>query len=144
MNPNQSIHIQLEDGKGQPLRMRNVLFAIHFFTGGKYRFGFMAGRTDETGESEISYADVEKLRSENAKLFLMDYNTRLEDCDPTVRITIPSERQLRDAVDAASKFKIDSPDWVRDWPQNSKVEAGPQMVELSDPVTNTRIVCKEL
>ena len=144
MNPDQSIHIQLERGKGRPLRIGNVLLAIQFFTAGNYRYEFTVGRTDESGLSKVSYGDIEMLRSTHAKFFLMDYNTRLEDCDPAVRIIIPTEGELRRAFEAAVKVYDKPPDWARDWPQNSRVEASPQTTQLTGPVTNVLIPCKEL
>lgn len=69
MNPNQSIAIQLTDAEGRPLTIKDVLVDIQFFTNGYPRYVFKAGCANEMGTRNISYADVEKLRIENAKFF---------------------------------------------------------------------------
>ena len=91
MKPDQSLEIQLSDHADQPVNLGNVVVEIHFFTGGRYRYAFKVGRTDDAGHLSISYREIERLRGENAVENLMDYNTKLEDCDPTIKIVVPSE-----------------------------------------------------
>jgi hypothetical protein len=142
MKPTQTIYIQLEDAKGQPLQLSGVLVEIHFFTKGNHRYTFVAGFTNETGAVRISYFDVEKLRSDGAKFFLMDYNTKLEECDPTVRINIPTDGQLRDAFENASRAFNKPPEWSIVWPSNGRIEALPREVEPVGPTTELRLTCK--
>jgi hypothetical protein len=101
MHPNQAINIQLVADGNKALEVSDILIEIQFFTNGNDRFGFKVGRTNEKGKLTISYSDVEHLRCENAQRFLMDYNTKLEECDPTLKIEIPSERELRDEFEGA-------------------------------------------
>jgi hypothetical protein len=144
MHPDQAIRIQLVDEENKPLPVSDVMVEIQFFTKGDYRFGFKMGRTNEMGELKISYADVERLRAENAQRFLMDYNTNLEQCDSTVRIEIPSERQLRDASQAAHKAYGTEPEWAKAWPSNYRIESKPLLVQLDGPTTNARMPSKRL
>jgi len=52
-----------------------------FFTKGAFRYRFGIGRTNSAGQLTVSYHDVEMIRTQNAQFDLMDYNTRLEECD---------------------------------------------------------------
>ncbi len=144
MQPNQSIIIQIVDAENRPLPVGNVIVEVHFFTEGNYRFGFKMGRTNESGELTISYAEVERLRAENAQLFLMDYNTELEHCDSAVKINVPSEKQLRDASRAALKAYGVEPDWAKPWPSNIRVESKPVVVSLDAPITRASVPSKLL
>ena len=144
MKPDQVIYIQLVDGKGQPLQLSCVLVDIHLSAKGTHRYTFNAGRTDEMGTLRVSYLDIEKLRTDNAKFFLMDYNTKLEECDSIVRITIPTDRQLRVASENATKVFNKSPEWASVWPSNAQIESAPQEVQLIGPTTELRLICKRL
>lgn len=88
MRHGQSIEIQLVDSYGKPLLLSNVIVALRFFTKGNYRYAFNIGRTNDIGRITVSYNDIEKQRSRNAEEYLMDYNTKLEDCDSTIRVVI--------------------------------------------------------
>ena len=120
MKPGQSIEIQLETSPGNPLELGNVLLEIHLFTRGTFRYGFQAGRTDNNGRLNITYLSLENLRAANAKQFLMDYNTPLVDCDPTVEILAPSEEELRDASDSVLRSYGRRPDWLPTGPQTNR------------------------
>lgn len=139
MKPSQSIEIQLVNDHGEPLPIGNVVVEVHFATKGNYRFGFKVGRTDESGALDVSYADIEKVRRSNAEENLMDYNTKLEDCDPTVKVTIPSERKLREQHDNAMRFYQAPPAWAKEWPSNAQVKENEKSVELIGQVTSVRI-----
>lgn len=144
MHPDQAIRIQLVDGENKPLHVGDVLVEIHFFTNGNYRFGFKVGRTNDVGELTISYSDVERLRAVNAQRFLMDYNTNLEQCDSTIKIEMPSERQLRDASQVALKAYGTEPEWAKAWPSNYRIESKPVLVHLEGPTTSIRMPSKRL
>ncbi len=119
MHHGQSLEIQIVDRDAQrPVKVGNILVEIHFFMKGAYRFCFKVGRTNEAGNLNVSEADIEQVRKENALENLMDYNTSLADCDQTVRLVIPSEEQLQQQRDAAIKFYGRSPDWSENWPEN--------------------------
>jgi len=140
MKPGQSIQIQLESPSGVPLALKNVLLEICLFTHGNFRYCFKVGRTDSKGELRISYSDLENLRAENAKQFLMDYNNPLEDCDPTIELRIPSEQELRDASENVVKSYGRPPDWAAHWPSNAQVYAEPKKVSLKKPLTQVSIL----
>ncbi len=142
MKPEQSIYIQLMDAKEQPLQLGGVLVSIDFFTKGNPRYSFTAGRTDQVGVLRLTYLDIERLRSDNAKLFLMDYNTKLEECDSVVRITVPTDSQLRSRFENATKTFNKSPEWASTWPSNAKIESIPQEIEIIGPITEVKLSCK--
>jgi hypothetical protein len=130
MKPGQSINIQLTTGDKKPLPISDVLVLINLFTGGKYRYGFVAGRTDKEGRLIVSYEDIEKLRRANAQEFLMDYNTKLEDCDPFVQIVVPSEKDLLDRKEKVFQNFGRTPEWAVIWPSNAKVRSQENTVKL--------------
>lgn len=130
MKPGQTINIQLTTGDKKPLPIRNVLVLINLFTGDKYRYGFVVGRTDESGKLNVSYDDIEKLRRDHAQEFLMDYNTKLEQCDPLVQIIVPSEEELLARKQRVVENYGQIPDWAVIWPSNANVRAQESMVNL--------------
>lgn len=139
MKPNQFIDIQLVNGNGRPLNLSNVVVEVHFFTKRNFRYCFEVGRTDDAGHVRTSYADVEKLRWSNAQENLMDYNTKLDSCDPQVKIVIPTEQQLREQHDNAMRFYQVPPLWAKLWPSNAKVNALEKLVELTEEITRVEI-----
>jgi hypothetical protein len=142
MQPNQSLEISLEDSPGISLPLANVIIQVHLFTKGNYRYSLHAGRTDNNGQLNLSYADIEQWRDSNAKHFLMDYNTPLEECDPTVEIFVPTENSLRQAVENVKEGYGKMPAWAADWPSNNQIESGPQKFELKDGTNRIAIPCK--
>jgi hypothetical protein len=139
MTPAQSIEVQLWARDGKRLLIGNVLLEIDFFTSGNYRYGFAMGRTNAEGQVSVSYNYIEQLRSSNARENLMDYNTRLEACDPRVRIVIPSDRHLREKCDTAVRFYSQVPEWAKDWPSNGQVKAVQVEVMLCGNITSIHI-----
>jgi hypothetical protein len=144
MKTNQTISIQLTNAEDQPLAVGDVLVEIHFFTKGLARYAFKAGRTNELGTLNISYVDIEKLRLQNASFFLMDYNTRLEECDSKIRITIPSERELQSAFEESKRLFGESPAWARVWPANARIESISREIDLIGTITGLKLFCKQL
>lgn len=142
MTAKQLIELQLSDSSGRPLLVGNVIIEIQFFVRGKYRFGFFVGRTDCGGHLRIPFADIELLRLKSAIENLMDYNTQLEDCDPTVRIVIPSEQQLRGRFDVAMRSYRQPPEWASPWPSNGRVKSSEVAVVLTGTATSVQIAAK--
>jgi hypothetical protein len=135
MKSGQIIQVQLEDLTGAPLHVENVFLEIRLFTRGNYRYGFNIGRTDGCGKLCVSYSDVEIIRAEHAKQSLMDYNTSLIDCDPTIEIRVPTEEELRSRVETVRKTYGTAPAWAQHWPSNGGIEAQPRRIELGDSIT---------
>lgn len=117
----------------------NVLVSLHFFTKGNYRYGFQIGRTDDAGRISVSYDDVESLRRKDAQDNLMDYNTKLEDCDPSVAVVIPSQEELRQQYDNAMRFYKAPPEWATAWPENARLRAQERLFDMSASVTTIKI-----
>jgi hypothetical protein len=139
MKQGQTIHVQLSTKEGQPLPIGNILLLIHFFTGGNYCYGFEAGRTDDTGQLTLSYDDVEKRRRTSAQEFLMDYNTKLEECDPVVKIIVPSEQELLSRKQKVVENYGQIPDWAASWQSNARIKAQEETVELVGQTVVVRI-----
>ncbi|MGC1614897.1 MAG: hypothetical protein WA736_09430 [Candidatus Acidiferrum sp.] len=142
MKQGQSIQIRLVTETGEPIQLGNVEVEINFFVNKSYRYGFKAGRTDELGFLSISYADVETLRRRDAAKNLMDYNTKLEACDPIIEIAILSEEALREQYDNAMRGYKRPPAWAKNWPSNAQIDAAPRKIELDGPLTEVGIACK--
>lgn len=139
MKPDQSIDVQLVDESGKPAAIYNVMINLSFFTKGNYRYGFSVGRTNLEGKLVVSYTDVEAIRQSNASYDLMDYNTRLEECDSRVEIVIDSENELRQRYDSVLRSYGRAPTWASHWPSNAAVLAQKKLVELAGPMTRVEI-----
>ena len=139
MRPGQSIRIRLKDREGNVVALKSVLIHIEFFMHGSYRYGFAAGRTDHEGRLVVSYGDLEEQRRRYSLTNLMDYNTRLEDCDPTVNLSILSEEELCSRRQKAAQAYGKDPEWAKTWPSNAQVQAQATTVELSYPITDVAI-----
>ncbi len=141
MNPDQSIEIQLVNGDGKPLAVANVLMNIYFFTRGNFRYAFELGFTDSNGHLGASHADIERTRKKNSEFWVMDYNTKLEDCDPQIKIFIPSEQYLREANKNAIAAFREPPPWAKTWPANVrlKMQNEEMYVELKGPMTHVEV-----
>jgi hypothetical protein len=135
MRPDQSIEVQLLDKSGKRLAVGNVLVDLHLYARGNFRFAFRVGRTDSEGKLTITYADVEAQRRANAEFNLMDYNTKLDDCDPRVEIVVASEKELRDQYENVLRSYKKPPAWAADWPANAQVTGHREPIELSGKVT---------
>ena len=140
MRAEQLLQIQLTDRENQPLLAANILIDVQFFVAGRLRYTFVAGRTASSGNLVVTYDDLEAMRRDMAQLFLMDFNTRLEDCDPTVNLKIPSQGSLITRHDNALRSYQKAPRWAEDWPSNSEVKADGISVELHDDVARVDIV----
>ncbi len=129
------------NGDGKPLAVAEVLMNIYFFTKGNFRYAFGLGLTDANGHLRASYSDIEESRKKNSEFWVMDYNTKLDDCDPQVKIFIPSEEYLREAnKKALDTFREPSP-WAKTWPANARVKVQKEetCVELKGPTTHVEI-----
>jgi hypothetical protein len=62
----------------------------------------------------------------------MDYNTPLENCDSCIRISIPSDRELREMFDNAVRFYGRPPVWASIWPSNGQVNPSEETLILAD------------
>jgi hypothetical protein len=143
MNHGQSIEIQLVDANGDPIRLSNISIEMHFFTKGNFRYGFKLASTDESGSLRATYDDLEELRSRDAEGNLMDYNTKLDECDPQVKIMIPSEQQLRQQYDNVMRFYQTPPQWAKNWPSNGRIEAPLEVLtELDGQITKVQVPTK--
>jgi hypothetical protein len=139
MKPGQLIDIQFVNNDGEPVAAANILIDLEFSTKGNFRYRFGVGRTDESGRLTVSYADVEAIRKKNAEFDLMDYNTKLEQCDPQVAIVIDSEEELRERFNNALRSYKEPPLWAKNWPSNSSVRNQKKLVELVGPTTHAEI-----
>jgi hypothetical protein len=139
MTRDQSLDVQLVNGAGEPACIENVIVEVQFFTGGRFRYGFKLGRTDVSGHVRASYADIETRRQKNAAENLMDYNTDLDACDPTAKLVVPSEAELRKQRDNATRFYQEPPAWADPWPANGLVHPTEKLVELTSGVNQIEL-----
>ncbi len=131
MKPNASLEVRLVGRTGEPVGLSNVLVELHFYMNGNYRYAFKIGRTDQAGDLRVTFEDIEGFRSNHALQHLMDYNTRLEDCDPLVRVVIPSQEELNQQYRTVMKSYQVPPPWAVDWPSNTQ-QGQEKWVELGD------------
>lgn len=141
MKRGQSLTVQLTDQHGNPITVANVMIEVHLFCNESFCYAFNAGRTNKDGNLTVTYDDFEGQRKTNGLLFLMDYNTRLEDCDPKMGLKILTQAELLlRRKNALAQFGQD-PIWVSNWPSNAKVDTQPVTAELQDRITAAKIPC---
>jgi hypothetical protein len=144
MRQGDSLHIQLSEAQGSPLTIANVYVVIQLFTRGNYRYGFMAGHTDAAGRIVVTYDSLEEQRRENSAMFIMDYNTQLEDCDPVAKLVVYSEQDLRAKRSKALKTFGNEPSWATPWPSNALVEVTPLTIQLMAPTVRVNLPARRL
>jgi hypothetical protein len=137
MKSDQRIVIQLVDQDENPRALANIKIDIRFYLSGKPRYTFTLGVTDQGGQLTSSYDDIEQTRRKNGEFNLMDYNTRLDQCDSRITVVLPSESQLREQQSNSLRFYKISPEWTKDWPKNGQVDRVEKSVELTE--RNTKI-----
>jgi len=139
MKQGQSIRIQFSTKDGKPVRISNILLLVRFFKSGEYIYEFVVGRTDEFGQLSVSFSDVEKLRRACAIEFQADYSAVLEDCDSSIKIIVPSEKELISRMRNVTEENGRPPDWAAPWPSNARIRAQEKTVELAGKVTDVFI-----
>lgn len=109
MRPGQSIQIRVMDRSTQDAPVPGLLLAITFMLSGRARYSFCLPASDSRGNISITYDYCEQERVENSRIFLMDYDTRLEECDSQFRLTLRSASELTLATRLLPQYRI------RDW-----------------------------
>ena len=144
MKPEQSIVVELVDEAGASLQLAGVYVDLELYTRGRYRYGFRLGATNNSGRICIDYEMVEEKRSEGARVFLMDYNTPITDCDRRVKIHVPTADELKKAYDGIGQwFEGKKPAYAEGWrtANNAKIESKEIFAELQDGETFIRVPC---
>lgn len=98
------LDVQLVDAQGKPLAMSNVSIDVVLYCSGNERYRFDIGTTDTQGHISTSYEALDQTRMKNQAFALMDYNTKLEECDDTVGLAVPTLDQLHERLAAARKW----------------------------------------
>lgn len=114
------LDVQLVDAQGKPVAMPNVSIDVVLYRGGKERYRFDVGATDAQGRISTSYDALERTRKENQAFALMDYNTKLEDCDDTIELTVPTLDQLGERLAAVRKWFPEKEPMLSERIKNSK------------------------
>ena len=144
MKPTQTLIIRFVDDRGKPLLLADIYIDLSFFIQGQYRYGFRFGPTDRQGKLRITYRDVEAERTQAAKLFLMDYNTPLDDCDDCLKVKIPSADELKEAYEWKTKwFADEASEDAKGWlnAANAKIKANETSVKLHGTETIASVPC---
>ena len=105
----EELTVQLRDAEGEPVRVAGVHLDLLFYVEGRFRYSFSLGRTDVHGVCRTTFEDVEQQLEANRRLFLMDYNTPLSDCDRLVGITAPAASELVEREASRAKWWPDEP-----------------------------------
>lgn len=124
MQPGQTIAIQLVDTSGAPLHLAGVVPEIAFFFQGRTErplYTFDGFATDDQGASDIDFSEIEAQRQLLRSASLMDYNVALTDCDPTVEVRIPPERDFEERRQRIWHRSWWRPTWISEWPSNGRL-----------------------
>jgi hypothetical protein len=147
MKPQQSIIIQLVNLDGSPLGMEAVYCRLNLYTHGTFRYCFKFGPTRNDGKLQITFEEVETERKAEGKIWLMDYNDPLTDCDSRVRLNIPSGDEMVASHNAITKFYNGAtPEHAKPWltANNAKIKAEDVFVELHDGENLVKLPCAML
>ncbi len=141
------IKVQLIDPKGEELRLSNIVLNVTLYMSGMRRYSFSGGETDFAGISLISFDGIIAEWQDNQRLFLMDYNTPLRDCDDDVGISAPSADELAARVSAAKKWFPEDLEKVSDDIEKSNnhcIESPAQKIKILPEVLmhDMRLVCR--
>ena len=144
MQPGQKIEIQLVDKSGNPVRIAGVIPYIRLFHRGygeRPRYTFQGWPTNAAGRSEVTFNDLDEDRIMLSFSNLMDFNTPLAECDPTVEIWIPPESHFEEARRRILEWPSRSrPAWLTAWPTNGKLgPVAPSKVTLRGRTTLVEI-----
>ena len=143
MRPGQKVEIQLMDEIGAPVALANVIPEIRLFHADRFRprYAFDGWPTDSMGRAIVSFEDLEEERVILGLADLMDFNTRLTECDPMIEIAIPSGNDFQERralmLGRRSRWR---PAWLTEWPANWKIVSSiPRRLMLLEQVTHVDI-----
>jgi hypothetical protein len=105
----EELTVRLHDRKGEPLAIAEVHLDLSFYIEGRFRYSFSLGRTDADGVCRTTFQEIERQLEANRRLFLMDYNTPLTDCDTSVGIVAPTAGELIERESAGVKWWPEEP-----------------------------------
>ncbi len=86
--------VRLRDRKGEAVTVAGVYLDLRFYIKGRFRYSFYFGLTDAHGACRTTFGKIERQLEANQRLFLMDYNTALSDCDTLIGIVAPTASEL--------------------------------------------------
>lgn len=135
MKPGTSLRVQAVDSNHRPIALGGLIVDVLLFVRGVERYRFDAGETDAGGVLIVAYEKLEALRRENQKFALMDYNTRLDECDDTIAVSVASVANLVARLESIEKwFPDDAPRMRQRLSRSSNKEVLPTTchVSLSD------------
>jgi hypothetical protein len=137
MNPLNVLDIQLVDEAHQALRLGRVSIDVIFFLKGRERYRFDAGCTNDDGKLMAPYRLFEDVRKDNQAFALMDYNTKIEECDADVIVRAPEIDELQQRLTALTKWFPDralSMLEVLKVTNNGRIQAAEKRVRLGDEI----------
>lgn len=140
MQPGQVLQIELRHAaNGEPAPIANVIVDVYFHLNQRQRYGLRGGVTGPQGRLSLTYEDLERSRRRNAEHQPWDYRTRIEECDPLVRVVVPSKADLARAYEIAKNFAngavpADAVSWLS--AANDRVHAPPVSAETIGEQTN--------
>ena len=104
MNRDFSIQIQLADAMRCVLGLADVSIDAVVYMEGRVRYRFASGKTNAQGRLTVTFDELERSRLKNQAYSLMEYNTRLEECDTRISFVVPSLKELKERQAALEKW----------------------------------------
>lgn len=104
MKPGTSIQVQAVDSDHHPMFLGGLIIDVLLYIRDVERYRFDVGHTNERGVLVVTYDQLESIRRENQKFNLMDYNTKLDDCDDSIVVSIPSVAALESMLESCEKW----------------------------------------
>lgn len=140
------LKVELVRLDGIALALANVALDINFYVSGVKLYSFSAGETDAKGVCSMNYQHVFEQWLENRRLFLMDYNTPLQDCDDEVGIWAPSATELDRRLSAVKRWygkNSDEAEGIVERSNNHLIDSGEQKIKIlpEADIQTMRYIC---
>lgn len=129
---------QLANRDGIPIT-KAVFVDVVVFVRRRVRYRFNLGATDSSGQIEVSFSRLERIRLENQKDNLMDYNTPLTDCDSIIELIVPTAMELEQRCEAARRWYSEDASADTVGGKNDEVVCAPVAVDV-DAETSGKVL----
>ena len=143
MDRNFKITIQLTDESGQVLELANILVDAVLYMQGHVRYRFCIGKTDTHGRIYVTFDALEKLRLDNQSFAIMDYNTKIQDCDSRISFVLPTLGELQQRRAAMEKWFPEELAKSGDITEsnNGELRCANLDVDVNDEAKNVSLIC---
>jgi len=104
------IEISLANDQGIPILFANVFFGAKIFASSRNDYYTGPYWTNNNGIFRIIREEVEEDMQADRELFLMDYQSTLDQCKPLVEVRVLDENEIRGICEGTAQWGLMGPD----------------------------------